>query len=46
MCEFQKYDYKNPLPICEYSKAPCTLCIWGNMKTYHEAEKALKEREQ
>lgn len=45
MCEFQKYDYKNPLPICEYTKELCMYCLLGNMKTYYQAKEALKERE-
>ena len=45
MCEFQKYDLKNPLPICDYTKELCTLCVFGNKKTYYEVEQAAKERE-
>lgn len=44
MCEYQKYDLENPLPICTYTQELCTLCIWGNMGTYNEARKAEKEQ--
>ena len=45
MREYQKYDLENPLPVCDYTKELCTLCILGNMGTYNEARKAEKERE-
>lgn len=41
MCEFQRYTFDSPLPLmCDYTKKVCTLCVWGNMKTYEEAIKA------
>ena len=45
MCEYQKYDLEDPLPICTYTQELCTLCILGNMGTYNEVRKAEKESE-
>lgn len=42
MCEFQKIDFenvKNSLPMCDFTKKECTLCVFGNAKTYSEAVK-------
>lgn len=48
MCEFQRIPPSKVidgetvvkgLPMCEYTKNPCTYCILGNSKTYNEAVK-------
>lgn len=39
MCEYQRI-VDNNLPICDYTKKPCTLCVLGNCNTYNEAEKS------
>ena len=41
MCEFQRVK-ENELPMCDYTKSPCTLCVIGNGNTYKEAVKAEK----
>ena len=38
MCEYQKFQ--GELPICDYTKQPCTLCVMGNKNTYEEAERS------
>lgn len=43
MCEFQRIkitpEVKELLPMCDYTKDYCTLCVLGNSKTYNEAVK-------
>lgn len=39
MCKYQIFPYGD-MPICEYTKKTCTICVLGNNKTYEEAEKA------
>ena len=42
MCPFQKINFelnKKSLPMCDYTKKECTLCVMGNAKTYNEAVK-------
>lgn len=38
MCEFARI-FPNELPECTYTKQVCTLCVFGNAKTYNEAVK-------
>lgn len=52
MCEFQRvppsrvidgeYTVKS-LPMCKYTRSPCTYCVLGNSKTYNEAIKAKEQ---
>lgn len=37
MCQYQIFK-GNDLPVCEYTKTLCTLCVLGNCNTYKEAE--------
>lgn len=37
MCEYQRIK-ENELPMCDYTKSLCTLCVLGNRKTYEEAQ--------
>ena len=39
MCPYIKFntDNLNQIPICEYLKDFCTLCVLGNAKTLNEA---------
>lgn len=43
MCEFQKINLspegKELPPMCDYTKAFCTLCVLGNSQTYNKAIK-------
>jgi hypothetical protein len=43
MCKYQIFN-EGEMPMCEYTKTECTLCVLGNGNTYKEAEKALTER--
>lgn len=40
MCKYATYDQKGSL-ICEPNKNQCTMCVFGNQKTYNE----IKDRE-
>lgn len=47
MCEYAKFDTnsKSELPVCIVNNKLCTLCVFGEAKTYKEAkenEKKLK----
>lgn len=42
MCEFARI-YPNELPECTYTKQVCTLCVFGNAKTYNEAKKQSEQ---
>lgn len=46
MCEYQKVNFygKSKLPICDYTKSPCTYCIYGNADTYQKAEKDKRSK--
>ena len=37
MSEFARI-YPNELSECTYTKQVCTLCVFGNAKTYNEAK--------
>ena len=46
MCEYQIIPQKvidgevqKSVPMCEYTKSPCTYCVLGNSQTYNEAVK-------
>ena len=38
MCKYQTIN-ESGIRMCEYTKKLCTLCVFGNGKTYEEAEK-------
>ena len=42
MCPYVKFNPDNPnqIPICEYLKGFCTLCVLGNRKTFNAALEA------
>jgi hypothetical protein len=42
MCEYQRIK-DDQLPMCEYTKTLCTLCVLGNGNTYKEAEKHFQK---
>lgn len=42
MCEYQRVD-EGKLPMCEYTKKECTLCVLGNARTYEEAKRKENE---
>lgn len=37
MCKYAIVN-EGKMPICEYTKRMCTLCVLGNGNTYKEAE--------
>jgi hypothetical protein len=41
MCKYQIF-FDGEIPMCEYTKKPCTICVLGNSKTYEEAEAKMK----
>lgn len=44
MCEYAiKYDGR--MLKCAYTGKPCTLCVFGNGKTFMEAEKSRADAE-
>ena len=45
MCEYQRINGEETLPICDVDNKICTLCVLGNAKTYNEAKKKEKENE-
>ena len=42
MCEYAIVN-DSEMPICEYTKTLCTLCVLGNGNTYNEAVKATEK---
>ena len=47
MCEYQRInpDDEKSLPICTVDNKVCTLCVFGNAKTYNEAKQKEKRNE-
>lgn len=41
MCQYARFE-EGKMPICDYTKQPCTLCVMGNMNTLKEAERSKK----
>lgn len=42
MCEYQRVEL-DKLPMCDYTKKPCTYCVLGNATTYNQAKKYERE---
>lgn len=43
MCKYQLIKEEGKMPECEFTKSLCTLCVFGNAKTYKEAEEAERK---
>ena len=44
MCEYATYSY-NGLLMCKPKNNMCTLCVFGNQKTYKEIKNENGEKE-